>query len=200
MIRHTTRLGIAAIATLAASLGSTALAQAQSNCHPAGARTVVSNSYAKVFTRNGKGYVCVRATGQTSQLKGAKPGYEFALGGKYVGWSSDATDVQPVFPNSVVTVMHIPNHHVNPNFYPFELNEAVDKIVVASDGAAAWSMTPQPAGSGFTEVQGTDRANHPPDQFSDDHADVIGKSLHLTGSKTVAWKYADGTTGSWKLY
>jgi hypothetical protein len=201
MIRQTTRFGVAAVAALAASFGSTALAQAKSHCHHSGATTVASDSYAKVFTRNGNGYACVKATGKTIKLKGAKPGYRFVLGGKWVGWSSDATDVQPVFPNSVVTVMHIPNQHVNSYFYPFELNETVDKIVVASDGAAAWSMTPPSGGdSNYTDVQGTDRANHPPDQFSDDHADVIGSSLHLVGSRTVAWKYADGTTGSWKLY
>ncbi len=199
MIRRRTRISLAALAAVAASLGPAALAQAKTHCQPSGSKTLASDSYARVYSHKGSAFVCVKSSGKTTKLNGAKPGYRFALGGKWVGWSSDSTGLQPVLPNSVVTVMHIPNHYIDGYFYPFNLNETVDKIVVLSDGAAAWSMTPQPGG-GFTDVQGTDRTNNPPDQFSDDHADVVGHSLHVTGAKTVAWRYVDGTTGSQKLY
>jgi hypothetical protein len=96
--------------------------------------------------------------------------------------------------------MHIPDQLVNSYWYPFQTNETIDKIVVIGDGAAAWAMTPPPSDPNYTEVQGTDRMGHPADQFSDDHADVIGSSLHLQGGKTVAWSYADGTTGTQALF
>ena len=54
-----------------------------------------------------------------------------------------AHDMTPSrMPDSIVTVMHIPNRSVNPGSYPFQTNETVDKIVVLGDGAAAWAMTP----------------------------------------------------------
>ncbi len=51
--------------------------------------------------------------------------------------------------------MHIPNRSVNKYWYPFQTNETVDKLVVLSDGATAWAITP-PGGASdgnFTIVQ-----------------------------------------------
>lgn len=200
MIRRSTRIS-AAIAALSLSLVPVSIAQAKQHCHPKGAHTLASNSYARVYGKGNGAFVCVKSSGKTTALQNATPnGDHFALGGKFVGWSStDPTD--PTAPaHSVVTVMHIPNHLVDSYWYPFQTNETIDKIVVASDGAAAWSMTPPSGGSGdYTQVQGTDRMHHPPDQFSDDHADMFGSSLHLQG-KTVTWKYVDGTSGSQALF
>ncbi|HUO71918.1 MAG TPA: hypothetical protein VMU39_14185 [Solirubrobacteraceae bacterium] len=203
--RTRTRLALAALATLAASFGPAALAQAKQTCTPSHSTTLASDSYARVYGRHGNAYVCIRASGKTSLLQGASPaGDHFALGGTYVGWSSSpAPDPSnpSALPHSIVTVMHIPDHRVNDRWYPAELNETVDKIVVLSDGAAAWAMTPPPGSDGaFTEIQGTDRAGHPADQFSDDHADVVGSSLHILAGKTIAWRYADGTTGTQTLF
>lgn len=96
--------------------------------------------------------------------------------------------------------MRISDRFINERWYPGELNETIEKIVVLSDGAAAWAMTP-PGGSdgSFTEIRGTDRAGHPADQFSDDHTDVIGSSLRVRGGKTITWKYADHTSGTQTL-
>ena len=66
--------------------------------------------------------------------------------------------------------------------------------------AAAWAITPEPGSDGFTIVQGTDRAGHPADQFSDDHTDLVGSSLHLISGKTIGWKYTDGTKGTQALF
>jgi hypothetical protein len=202
MIRNRTRLGLAALATLAASLAPAAAAQAKQTCRPAHSHTLASDSYARVYGKNGNAYVCVKASGRTTRLQHASPASDqFALGGKWVGWSSSDPTDPSVLPNSIVTVMHNPDHFINDQWYPGQLNETVDKIVVLSDGAAAWAMTP-PAGSdsSFTEIQGTDRNNHPADQFSDDHADVIGTSLQIVGGKTIGWKYTDGTSGTQALY
>jgi hypothetical protein len=199
MIRHVTRISLAAAATTVAALAPAAAAQASQHCHPHGSVGIVANRFARAYARTGSVYVCIKSSGKTTKLKGANPAYPVALGGKWVGWSSD----QPGggVPNSTVTVMHIPNRSVNKYWYPFQTNETVDEIVVLSDGATAWAITPQDGGDGnYTIVQGTDRMNHPPDQFSDDHTDLVGTSLHQTGPKTVSWKYTDGTTGSQTLY
>ncbi len=205
MIRSSIRLGIAALASFAVTLGPAAIAQAKQHCQPSGSQTLVSDSYARVYGINGSAYVCVKSSGKTTLLHGASPATnKFALGGKYVGWSSDpdtsGSDPQSGPPNSVITVMRIPDHFVNSYWYPFQTNENIDKIVVAGDGAAAWAISPEPGDdSSYTIVQGTDRMGHPADQFSDDHTDLIGSSLQIHG-KTVSWKYIDGTSGSQSLF
>jgi hypothetical protein len=201
MIRNRTRLGLAALATIAASLAPAAAAQAKQTCHPAHAQTLASDSYARVYGKNGNAYVCVKSSGKTTRLQNASPASDqFALGGKWVGWSSSDPTDSTILPHSIVTVMHIPDHFVNSQWYPFQLNETADKIVVLSDGAAAWAMTPPAGDSSYTQIQGTDRSNHPADQFSDDHTDVIGSSLHVIGGKTIGWNYNDNTSGTQTLY
>jgi hypothetical protein len=206
--RNALRLGLVSIATFAVALGPAALAQAKTgrSCTPRHSQTLAHDSYARVYGKNGSAYVCINANGRTTRLAGASPAADqFALGGKWVGWSSnpviDSSNPQPGLPHSVVTVMHIPDHFINDRWYPGQLNETIDKIVVLSDGAAAWAMTP-PAGSdsSYTEIQGTDRSGHPADQFSDDHTDVIGSSLRALGGKTITWHYSDATTGTQALY
>lgn len=205
MIRNKTRLALAALATLGAALAPAAAAQARPKCAPPHSATIVQNGFARVYGLNGEAYVCIKRNGRKTLLAGASPnGDVFALGGKFVGWSSstdpNADPGTQLLPHSVITVMHIPDRHVDDYRYPFETNETVDKIVVASDGAAAWAITPPPnSDSAFTIVQGTDRQSHPEDQFSDDHADTIGTSLRIHG-KTVTWRYVDGTTGSERLF
>ena len=204
MIRNSIRLGTAALATFTVTLGPVAAAQAKQHCHPSGSQTLASDSYARVYGLGANAYVCVKSNGKTTQLHNASPASnKFALGGKFVAWSSDpdtsASDPQSGPQNSVVTVMRVSDRSVNDYWYPFQTNENVDKIVVASDGAAAWAMTPNPADGSYTIVQGTDRQGHPADQFSDDHADLLGRSLKISG-KTVSWQYTDGTSGSQVLF
>jgi len=209
-INSKSRLAIATLATLAVALAPAA-AQAKGKvkpktCGPSQATTLVQNGYARVYGANGNAYVCIKGTRTAAvQLAGASTsGDTFALGGTYVGWSSStdptADPGTQLLAHSVVTVMHIPDGKIDDTRYPYETNETVDKIVIASDGAAAWAMTPPPNSDGsFTTVQGTDRQSHPEDQFSDDHADTIGTSLSIHG-KTVTWQYVDGTTGSENLF
>jgi hypothetical protein len=202
MIRKTTRIALAAAATFAASLGPAALAQASVRCQPHGSHTITQNSSVRVYSKNHMAYACYKGSGKTTLLQNADPSSDkFAVGGKWVGWSSsDATD-SSVLPHSIITVMRTSDRFVNDRWYPGQLNETIRKIVVLSDGAAAWAMTPEPGGDGsFTQVQGTDRAGHPADQFSDDHTDLVGSSLHLISGKTIGWKYTDGTTGTQVLF
>ncbi len=202
MIRTTTRIALAAAATFAASLGPAALAQASVKCQPHASHTITQNSSVRVYSKNGNAYACYRGTGKTTLLQNADPSSDtFAVGGKWVGWSSSDPSDSSVLPHSIVTVMRTSDRFVNDRWYPGQLNETIDKIVVLSDGAAAWAITP-PAGddSSFTIVQGTDRAGHPADQFSDDHTDLVGSSLHLISGKTIGWKYTDGTTGTQVLF
>jgi hypothetical protein len=195
------RAALAGALALAATFAPAAAAQAHARCRPSASRTLAADSYARVYGRHGKAYVCVRASGRTSRLAGASPQTDqFALGGKWVGWSSTPSD-PTALPDSVVTVMRITDHYVNPYFYPFDLNETVNRIVVLADGAAAWAMTPTPGSdTSYTEIQGTDRSNNPPDQFSDDHTNVIASSLAAGPGRTVTWSYDDGTTGSQLMY
>lgn len=203
MFRIKHRLGLAAIAATAAVSLIPAAAQAKPKCQPAGSHLVTQNSFARVYTKGTSAFVCVKANGRKTQLFGANPSDQFMLAGKYVGWtgSTDPYSADPgttLLDHSVVTVMYIPNRHIDSHHFPFETNERVGRIVVANDGAAAWSMTPTD-GLSYSEVQGTDRQSHPADQFSDDHADVIVSSLRIHG-KTVTWSYVDGKTGSENLY
>jgi hypothetical protein len=205
MIRSKSRLALAALAAFGAALSPTVAAQAKARCAPAGSPTITQNGYARVYSTNGNVYVCIKSNGRKTHLAGATPnGDVFALGGTFVGWSSssdpNADPGTQLLPHSVITVMRIPDRHVDDYRYPFETNETVDKIVVASDGAAAWAITPPPnSDSAYTIVQGTDRQSHPEDQFSDDHTDTIGTSLSIH-RKTVTWQYIDGTTGSQNLF
>jgi len=187
MTRHSTRIAIAALAALAASLAPAAIAQAKpQTCSPRHSTTLAGDSYARVYGKHGNAYVCVRASGRTTLLQGATPGNDvFALGGRYVAYSSGSQD-------SIVTVMHIPDRHVNPYWYPFDTNMHVEGIVVKSDGAAAWAATSPSDGS--TLVQGTDRSHHPPDQFSDDSRTVVTTSLHSLPGMAIGWSYTDGSS------
>ncbi len=201
MIRKTTRLAVAAAATFAASLGPAALAQASVKCQPHGSHTITQNSQVRVYGKNGSAYACDKGSGRTTLLQNASPSSDtFALGGKWVGWSSSDPTDSTVLPHSIVTVMRASDRFVNSHWYPGELNETIDKIVVLSDGAAAWAITPEAGSDGFTIVQGTDRNGHPADQFSDDHTDLVGSSLHLISGKTIGWKYTDGTKGTQALF
>jgi hypothetical protein len=94
--------------------------------------------------------------------------------------------------------MHIPNQYVNPYWYPFDTNEQVDKIVVKSDGPAAWSITSPDDGSSI--VQGTDRDNHPPDQFSDDLRTLVPNSLKSLSGNEISFSYTDGSTDTATLF
>ena len=203
MIRHLTRFGLASL-VMAAALVPASLAQARTKpkCQPSHSQTLAGNSYARVYGRLGSAYVCVRATGRVTLLQNASPvGDRFALGGKYVGWSSSDPLDPSVLPHSIVTVMHIPDQSVNDRWYPGLLNQRIEKIVVISDGAAVWGLAADPNDDTTNAIiQGTDRYGHPADQFSDDHTTVNPQSLHLLGGKTVGWSYSDGTTATQTLY
>jgi hypothetical protein len=203
-----TRLGLGAIAAMCAVSLVPAAAQAKHHpkpkCQPKSSHLVVQNGYARVYTKGNAAYVCIKSNGRTSRLNGANAADQFALGGRYVGFTNailpDSDPGSMIPPHSVVNVIHIPDHRNASQYFPFGTGEKVNRLVVASDGAAAWSMTPAPGGDQpYTTVQGTDRGGHTPDQFSDDHADTIGTSLRLNGKK-VTWRYTDGTTGSRNLF
>ena len=201
MIRNTIRIATTALVTAAAVIAPAAAQakQQKQHCKPAGAQTLASDSYARVYGLNGKAYVCVKSNGKRTLLTDATPSADkFALGGKYVGWTwTDPTD-QSSPPDSVITVMHIPDHNVDSYFYPFHTNLKVTKLVVVSDGAAAWALPEDQDGPAI--VQGTDRAGNPPDQLSDDSKTLVGSSLHVISGRTIGWSYSDGTTGSQALY
>jgi hypothetical protein len=205
MIRTTIRIATAALVTLAASLVPAAIAQAKpKHCQPGGSQTLAANNYARAYAQNGKAYVCIKSSGKRTLLANSTPGVDkFALGGKYVGWTSTDPSDPSEPPNDVITVMHIPDHALATNYYPFHTNEQVTGLVVVSDGAAAWALNPLPGDDQSNPiVQGTDRKGHPPDQFSDDSegTNVVGSSLHVISGKTIGWSYADGKTGTQVLY
>jgi hypothetical protein len=187
------RVRLAAFALLAGLVFGVPVGSATQRCKPPGSKTLASDRYARAYGKGGKAFVCVRSTGKTTRLRGASPSSDkFALGGKWVAYSSGPA-------HSVVNVRHIPDHVVA-NGFPFDTGDRVDKVVVKHDGASAWAATPQPSGSGNTYVQGTDRRNHSPDQFSDDTKDVVGSSLRSLAGRAIGWRYTDGSSGSARLF
>ena len=181
-------LALAGVGTLVAlpTLG----AQARSTCGLDSSGPLANNSYALVYASNGKAYVCIKATSKRFVLKGASSlSDHFSLGGKWVAWSSGDT-------HSIVNVLYVPTRKV-PDQFPFNTNDQIDKIVVKSDGAAAWTATPV---GDSTYVQGMDRRNHAPDQLSDDLEDVLGSSLRSLAGHTISWKDTDDTLHTAKLF
>ena len=99
----------------------------------------------------------------------------------------------------MVNVIHIPDGAI-PNSFPFDTNDQVHKVVVKSDGAAAWAATPSDYPSTLRYVQGMDRSNHPPDQLSDDTKDVKPSSLKSLSGHMISWHYTDGSTATASLF
>jgi len=191
-----------ATAFMAAGLGGTlclpVTTQAQSSigvyasqpCNPEHTLTLASNSFARVYgNASDNAFVCLNSTGKARELKGASASQDvFNLGGQWVAWSSDA--------HTTVNVMHITNGAI-PSDYPFGVNDFVVKIVVKSDGAAAWAAD---VSDGTSYVQGFDRKNHSADTFSDDRRFVSGPSLRSISGHAISWKYTDGSTGTANLF
>jgi hypothetical protein len=186
--------GLGAILLLSGSALGSALpvGHARLKCNVAHSLTLASNSVARVYgTAPDTAFACLKATGKSRVLSGASASTDlFALSGGWVAWTS--TD------HTSVTVMRAANGAI-PNQFPFNTNDNVVKIVVKSDGAAAWAATPS-GGGGSTYVQGLDRKNHPPDQFSDDTKFVRGTSLTSLAGHKIAWGYTDGSTASTSLF
>ncbi len=188
--------GIMGLAAGVAAVGAVAFGSAQAaTTHCTSGTTLAADSYARVYANvHGNAFVCVKATGKTRRLSGGTTSGHFALGGKWVAWTSTGSAT-----NSQVTVMHIPDGLV-PSTYPFDTNDNIGKVVVKSDGAAAWAATPSDYPDTMRYVQGTDRSNHPPDQLSDDTKDVKPGTLRSLAGHAIGWHYTDGSTGSANLY
>jgi hypothetical protein len=131
----------------------------------------------------------MKATGHSRRLAGASASQDlFALAGKRVAWTSAN--------HTTVTVMAVGSGSI-PGQFPFNTNDYIVGLVVKSDGAAAWAANTSGANP---YVQGTDRRNHAPDQFSDDTKFVRGVTLTSGAGHKILWKYTDGTTGTANLF
>lgn len=204
----------AGLACLPALFATTSAAQAKPSCNPAHSKTIVSNTFARVYGKKGKAFVCLRATGKSTLLKGGKPschksdpGAEcdvFALGGKWVAWTrGNPNDVDVT--GGIVTVMNIRTRSVNHRWYPTASQGGeVYKIVVLTDGAAAWTESVSDGGGGAFAVAvfGTDRKQHSIDRLDSCGASVShtascyidASSLRVVQPKSVGWKYSlDGS-------
>lgn len=205
-------VGVAAVSVgaLAPSFVAGPVAQAKPTCAPAHSRTLASDSFARVYGRQGKAYACLRSNGKTRLLKGASPKCQmgpnvyicdrFALGGKWVAWTKkNPSDVDIIGPN--LTVMYVPTGAVNHHWYPTRrLDGEVYKIAVLSDGAAAWTESESDGGGGAFAVGvfGADLRNHPIDRLDTCGASVNSQatcyisasSLRVLSGKTIAWTYA----------
>jgi hypothetical protein len=210
-------IGLRRIAGLAVVIGAAGLAnaaQADASCASAHSKTLASDKFARVFGNSGKVYVCVKSSGRTTLLKGARPKCQigpnvyicdrFALGGKWVAWTAkNPSDVDVI--GGRLAVMFIPTRSVNRRWYPTrQLGGEVYKIVLLADGAVAWTESVSDGGGGAFAVAvfGTDKKNHRFDRLDTCGASVetqatcyIGAdTLRLVSGKTVAWKYSkDGT-------
>jgi hypothetical protein len=181
-----------AAAALAAVAMTAALAPAQADAAPRkcyGPNTYevgATNSYARTFEKNGNVFVCVKATGRTTQLQGAAASeHTFAIAGQYVAWSSGSEGAR-------LRVLYIPTRRTTFNW----TSDRVEKIALKSNGAVAWAATPDDFP---TYVQGTERRNHSPNMLSDDERSVDSSSLRISGGR-AAWRYTDGTSGSGRLF
>jgi hypothetical protein len=210
MMKSRVLLASASLATLALVLGTTSVAQAKRTCAPAHSKQVVSDSFARVYGKSGKAYVCQRSNGKTRLLTGAKPFCnrkdfgaicdDFALGGKWVAWTrKNPNDVDVIGPR--LTVMSIPSGSINHQLYPTPRREGeIYNIVLIGDGAVAWAESISDGGAGAFAVAvfGTDIKNHPIDRldscgggaFSPVSCYISASSLRITSGKTVEWSYS----------
>jgi hypothetical protein len=198
------------LTALALSLLSASVAQAKRTCSPAHSKTVVSSSFARVYGKDGKAYVCQRSNGKTRLLTGGKPSCnrkdfgaicdDFALGGKWVAWTrKNPNDVDVIGPR--LTVMYIPSGSINHRLYPTNRREGeIYRIVLLSDGAVAWAESISDGGAGAFAVAvfGTDVKDHPIDRldscgggaFSEVSCYIDASSLRISSGKTVEWNYS----------
>jgi len=160
------------------------------SCARAHSLTLASNSSARVYgTGTDAAFACLKSTNRSARLAGASASQDvFALTGTWVGWTSQQ--------RTTVAVMNIRTRTI-PSPFPFSVGDVVVRIVVKSDGAAAWAAD---VSDGTSYVQGMDRRNHSPDQFSDDTKFVRGASLRSGPGHQISWQYTDGTTGTAHLY
>ncbi len=202
----------ASLVALVASLAMSSAVQAKPACGPSHARTLTSNTFARVYAEKGKVYVCLKSNGRTTLLKGANPRCQtgpnvyvcdrFALGGKWVAWTrSNPSDVD--VNGGIVTVMYMPTRSIDHRWYPSRDHAEIYKIVVLSDGAAAWAESVSDGGGGAFAVGafGTDLQNHAIDRLDTCGSDpsttascyIDPSSLQVLPGKTVGWRYsADG--------
>jgi hypothetical protein len=187
-----TVIGLAGLSALATN---SAQASASSNtithsCARAHSLTLASNSSARIYgTGTDAAFACLKSTNRSTRLTGASASQDvFALAGTWVGWTSQQ--------RTTVAVMNIRTRTI-PSQFPFGIGDVVVRIVVKSDGAAAWAAD---VSDGTSYVQGTDRRNHEPDQFSDDTKFVRGASLQSGTGHQISWQYTDGTTGTARLF
>ncbi len=221
--------GLRRVAGLAVVVGVAVLpsaAQAKVSCASAHSKTLASNKFARVFGKSGKVYVCLKSSGRTTLLKGARPKCQmgpdvnicdqFALGGKWVAWTAkNPSDVDVI--GGRLTVMYIPTRSVNRRWYPTQqLGGEIYKIVVLADGAVAWTESVSDGGGGAFAVAvfGTNKRNHRFDRLDTCGASVeteatcyIGaNTLRAVSGKKVGWKYSKDatkkptTTATAKLY
>ncbi|HEV3311643.1 MAG TPA: hypothetical protein VG815_14115 [Chloroflexota bacterium] len=134
-------------------------------------------------------FACDLKNGKNRWLQGASASQDaFSLSGLYAAWSSNG--------HEKVNVVEVDTGAI-PNSLPYNTNDYVVRIVVKNDGAVAWAANTTGANP---YVQGLDRKNHPPDQFSDDTKYVRGGTLHPTKGHGIAWSYTDGSSGSANLF
>jgi hypothetical protein len=190
--------GIFGLAIGLAAIGALALGSAQAaTTHCAGGMTLASDSKARVYSvsHSSSVFACLKSNGQRRKLAGASStASHFALGGTWVAWTSNGSANQ-----SEVRVMHITNGAI-PATFPFDTNDQVDKVLVKSDGAAAWAATPSDYPNTLRYVQGFDRNNHSADQLSDDTKDVRPGTLVSDPGHEISWHYTDGSTGTAQLF
>ena len=207
--------GIFGLATGLAVVGAVALGSAQAatrRCTTGTGTTLASNSKARVYS-SATGHtvwVCLRSNGHERLLDGALAGAShFALAGTWVAWTSNVAPYGQV----VVHVMHITNGAI-PYSFPWGLDYggSVNKVVVKSDGAAAWAATPSqecsPSSGCYPPipyVEGTDYASTPDLLYNPDLLSVLndpvepGTLVSDAGHK-ISWHYEDGSTGTAELY
>ena len=163
---------------------------ASHECDRSHSLTLLSNSAVRVYgTGTDAAFACLKSTNRSTRLKGASASQDvFSLAGTWVGWTSQQ--------RTTVTVMNSRTRKI-PSTFPFGVGDFVVRIVVKGDGAAAWAAD---VSDGTSYVQGLDRRNHPPDQFSDDTKFVRGVSLKSDAGNQISWQYTDGTIGKARLF
>jgi hypothetical protein len=183
-------VGLSVLASSGAQASASGNTVTRSSCARAHSLTLASDSSARIYgTGTDAAFACLKSTNRSIQLKGASASQDvFALTGAWVGWTSQQ--------RTTVAVMNIRTRTI-PSPFPFGVGDVVVRIVVKSDGAAAWAAD---VSDGTSYVQGMDRRNHSPDQFSDDAKFVRGVSLRSGPGRQIGWQYTDGSTGTAHLF
>lgn len=197
---HVVLLAVIVLMSGFAGLGAASAGTSSPACGPAGARTIASDSVARVYARRGEVFGCARTGRRSYRLGTAAHSLSegragpIALAGVQVAYGLTSYGVDTV--SAEVVVRRLTNGHVERRHAAItqpvgaEFFETVDDVVVKTDGSVAWIAHATWIGSGGKGVVEVNKSDRTSGSLLDRSASIDRRSLRLHGSR-LSWK--DGT-------